>query len=169
MNKLASLALAAAGLTHLILVPEHYAHAQAHGLFFLFAGLAEIAWAMAFLRFPTRPVYYAGLALAGGMVVLWVVTRYLPAPFEHEMGVIDLGGIVCKLSELAGIVAMIAIAAQGRIAGLAKQSVARAAGTALLLAFSVAAVTYSVSSLVEPLFPSLAEPGEFIEGQHDHD
>jgi len=173
MNKLASIAIAAAGVIHLVLAPQHYAHAPAHGIFFALAGIAEIAWALAFLRYPTQPMYYTGLALAGGLVVLWIITRYLPAPFEHEMGVIDLGGIVCKLSEITGIAALVAIAAQGRIAGMAKHSVARMAGTALLVAFSVGVVTYEVSLAIEPFFPSLAGEGNHeeehqeLEG-HDH-
>jgi hypothetical protein len=168
MNKLASLTIAAAGAIHLILAPQHYAHAPAHGIFFAIVGLAELAWALAFLRYPTQPMYYAGLALAGGLVVLWVITRYLPAPFEHEMGVIDLGGIVCKFSEMVGIVALVGIALQGRIAGLARHSLARLAGTALLLALSVGAVTYSVASWAEPLFPSLAGKG-YHEGEEHHE
>ena len=163
MNKIASLAIAAAGVIHLILAPQHYAHAPAHGIFFALAGVAEIAWAILFLRYPAQPMYYSGLALAGGLVVLWIITRYMPAPFGHEVGLIDMGGIACKLSELAGIVALVAIAAQGRIAGLAKHSMARIAGTALLLAFSVGVVTYEVSLAVEPFFPSLVGEGHHEE------
>ncbi len=39
-----------AGVLHLYVVRDHWAHAPAHGLFFLTAGVLQIAWSIAFLR-----------------------------------------------------------------------------------------------------------------------
>ncbi|HLD93153.1 MAG TPA: hypothetical protein VI703_03015 [Anaerolineales bacterium] len=167
MKVVASIAIAIAGYIHIYLAPQHYAHAPAHGIFFAVAGLAEIAWAVGFLRWPSRPFYYAGLAMAGGLVALWVVTRYLPAPFGHEVGAIDAGGIASKLGEMVGILALVALATQGRILGLAKQSFGRLLATAVLLGAAAGVVTYGVSRAVEPLFPFLAE-AENGEPAHEH-
>jgi hypothetical protein len=170
MNKLASITIAFAGLVHAFLAPEHFAHAPAHGIFFAVVGVLEIAWAYLFWRSQDEKVYYAGLVIAGGLVVLWIITRYLPAPFEHEVGIVDIGGIVCKVSEIVGILALVALAAQGRITGLTKRSLAQNAAMALFIAFSVGVVTYEVSLAAQPLFPSLAGEGhhEEDEPQHDH-
>jgi cell division protein FtsW (lipid II flippase) len=171
MKRIAPIAVAIAGAIHLILAPEHYAHAPAHGIFFLIVGIAEMAWAVMFLDKPTRSNYYIGLALSGGLVVLWAITRVLPAPFHGEVEAIDLGGIACKVSELTGLFALLVMAAQGSIVGLGKQSLTRLAGVAVLIASAVAGITYGVSRAAEPLLPSLS--ASHHEGEHevlpDHD
>jgi len=75
IKRLASLAIGAAGLIHLVLAPEHYAHAPAHGIFFALAGIAEILWALAFLRWPIEGIYYVGIVLAGAMIVISGLAR----------------------------------------------------------------------------------------------
>jgi hypothetical protein len=42
MISIITIAIAIAGLIHLVLAPAHYAHAPAHGVFFALAGMAEI-------------------------------------------------------------------------------------------------------------------------------
>jgi len=156
MNQIASSAIAFAGLIHIFLAPQHFAHAPAHGSFFAVSGAAEIIWAILFLRKPTERMYYIGIMLAGGLIILWAVTRVLPAPFEHEVGAVDLGGIVCKLSELVGLFTLIALAAQGRIVGLTKRSFGRLFSEAIIVAFFVAFLTYIAGHEFEPLMPFLA-------------
>lgn len=165
MNRIATFAVAVAGVVHLIVAPEHYAHAPAHGIFFVVVGLAEIAWAIIFLRQPTQQVYYAGLLLTGGLLVLWAVTRIVPAPFHGHAEAVDLGGIVCKLSELVGLAALVLVAAQGGIAGLGRQAFVRLAAVAVLLSVAAGALSYGVGRAAEPLFPSLF--GESAEHHHD--
>ncbi len=160
LNRVASFAIAFAGLIHLVLVPEHYAHAPAQGIFFAVAGIVEIVWAILFLRKPTENMYYIGVALAGGLIVLWGVTRVLPEPFAHEIGEIDLGGIVCKVSEMVGVVALLMLAAQGKIAGIIKRSFGRLLSEALLVSFFVAFLAYVAGHEFEPLMP-------FLAGEHE--
>jgi hypothetical protein len=173
LSRIPALAIALAGAIHLGLTPQHFAHAPAHGIFFAAAGIAELAWAALFLRRPTKQVYYAGLALAGGLVALWALTRVLPAPFHGTAEPIDLGGIVCKISELAGLGALLMIAAQGGIAGLGRQSLSRLAATAFLLSAAAGAAGYGLSFAAEPLFPSLAgeahSEDEHHEDGHEHE
>jgi hypothetical protein len=171
--RIPALAIALAGAVHLVLAPQHFAHAPAHGLFFAAAGAAEIAWAILFLNRPTKQVYYAGLALAGGLVALWAITRVLPAPFHGTAEPIDLGGIVCKISELVGLGALLMIAAQGGIAGIRRQAIGRLAGMAVLLAAAAGGLGYGLGFAAEPLFPSLAgdahSEDEHHEDGHEHE
>jgi copper(I)-binding protein len=158
-------AIAIAGLIHLILAPAHFEHAPAHGIFFALAGAAEILWAVAFWRRPSQPLYYAGLALAGGLIVLWALTRLAIPPFEHEPGPVDASGLVCKLSELAGFISLIALAAQGQISNIAGKPAWRLAGIALGLALLSGLALYGIGRAAEPLLSSLASPGEHAEGE----
>lgn len=175
MNRIASVAIGAAGIIHILLSPQHYAHAPAHGAFFMVAGIAELAWAFTFIKQPTKQVYYAGLVLAGGLIVLWVITRLIPAPFHDNPESIDVGGIVCKISELIGLGALLMVAAQGGILGLGKQTFARLFGVALLLSLAAGIVSYGAGRAAEPLFPSLweAQIGDHHDGvehgDHDHE
>jgi hypothetical protein len=165
MNRIATFAVAAAGVIHLIVAPQHYAHAPAHGIFFVVVGLAEIAWAIIFLGQPTQRVYYTGLLLTGGLLVLWAVTRIIPAPFHGHAEAVDLGGIVCKISELVGLAALLLVAAQGGIAGLSKQAFVRLAAVAVILSLAAGALSYGIGRAAEPLFPSLF--GESAEHHHE--
>jgi hypothetical protein len=168
MNRLASFAIGAAGLVHLVLAPQHYAHAPAHGIFFAMAGLAQIVWAVAFLRQPTAQMYYAGLALAGSLIVLWGFTRVFPAPFHDTPEAVDISGIICKISELVGLGALLVLAAQGGVLGLAKQTTARLAAIALLLAAAGGLLSYGIGRAAEPIFPSLFG-AEHNDADHSHE
>jgi copper(I)-binding protein len=150
------LAMVAAGVIHMVLAPDHYSHAPAHGIFFAIAGAVEMLWAIAFWRRTSRGLYAAGLAIAGGLIVLWAITRFAPAPFEGEPGLVDAGGILCKLSELAGFGALVGLALQGQVAGSARQSNGRVIASALALALISGIAAYGLGFAAEPLFPSLA-------------
>jgi hypothetical protein len=153
---LASLTIAFAGITHAYLAPEHFAHAPAHGLFFAVSAVVEIAWAYIFFRRQDEKTYYAGLMIAGGLIILWAATRVLPAPFEHEVGVVDLGGVICKTSELVGMAALLILASQGKIAGIAGRTFGRLLAEGVILSFFVASLTYVAGHDFEPLMPFLA-------------
>jgi hypothetical protein len=169
MNRIASLSLAFAGIIHLVLAPQHFSHAPAHGIFFAVAGVAQIIWAYAFWRKPTERLYYVGLGLAGGLVVLWVMTRLLPAPFHHHPEAVDFGGIACKISELVSFGALLALAAQGSIVGLRKQTTLRLLGVAVVLSVVAGGVTYVAAKAAEPLFPSLNAAGHEDDGEHQEE
>ena len=157
LNKVAAYSIAFAGLIHLYLAPHHYSHAPAHGIFFVVAGVAELVWAYLFLRMrkPSENMYYIGIMLVGGLIVLWGVTRIIPAPFEHEIGPIDLSGVITKLSEIVGLVALLMLAARGKVTGI-KRSFGRLFSEALIVAFFVAFGIYIAGHEFEPLMPFLA-------------
>ncbi|MEX2162076.1 MAG: hypothetical protein WD751_09190 [Anaerolineales bacterium] len=165
MTRLASLAIAAAGVIHLIIAPEHYAHSPAHGILFAMAGVTEIAWALAFLRWPTERMYYVGISIAGALIALWALTRFIPMPFEHEIGEVDLAGVLCKLSELIGLGALLILASQGRIAGLARRTFVGFMGEAIILGAFFGIGAYMVAHEVEPYLPFLGGEIHSEEGE----
>ncbi|GAB4441591.1 MAG: hypothetical protein Fur0044_38050 [Anaerolineae bacterium] len=173
------LTIALAGLVHLIIAPAHYAHAPAHGIFFAIAGLIQCAWAVAFWRRSSLALYRVGLAVSGGLVVLWLLTLALPAPFGgHDAGSIDTPALVCKVSELVGLIALVALVMQGgqwAISG--KLSAPRLLGEAVIVSLLVGAVFFGAGKAAEPLFPQWQHGVEHAHeetdspaehGEHDH-
>lgn len=152
---ISTLAIALAGVIHLGLAPEHYVHAPAHGIFFVLAGLAEIIWALIFWRRPSAGLYYAGLVLGGGLVVLWILTRLMTSPFEYEPGPIDVSGLITKLCEITGLVSLLMLAVQGHIAGLTRERIPQMIGIAIGLALISGIGAYQIGLAAEPLLPGL--------------
>ncbi len=159
---------AIAGLIHLLMAPEHYGHAPAHGLFFVVVGILEILWAFLYWRRPTPRLYYLGIALAGGLLVLWGITRILPAPFESTSAPVDASGLVCKLCELAGAAALVTLVIQGQVEGFRNTAAARTIGFALLIALMSGLFLYGIGLAAEPLFPTLAGSGHGTEEGEAH-
>jgi peptidoglycan/LPS O-acetylase OafA/YrhL len=62
-----------AGIIHLWIIPEHWAHAPAHGLFFLLVGIIQIVWGIAVWRNPSTRLYYIGVMMAGWLIVLFSI------------------------------------------------------------------------------------------------
>ncbi|MBI4674939.1 MAG: copper chaperone PCu(A)C [Chloroflexi bacterium] len=160
MRNVPILAIFLAGVIHLAVAPVHYTHAPAHGIFFALAGAAEIFWALAFWRRPSTRLYYVGLAVAGGLVILWAVTRVLIQPFEHEPGPLDAGGLVCKGCELVGVVMLAILALQGRLSGVEKRSPLRLVGQPLAMALVVGVGSLGMGYGLEPYLPTLASQEE---------
>lgn len=90
-----------AGVLHLMVVREHWAHAPAHGLFFLVAGLFQIGWSIAFLRSNSETLGRLGFVAALVLVLLWAITRLIPVPFGHGPEEVDTPGVATKLCEVA--------------------------------------------------------------------
>ncbi len=164
--------IALAGLVHLLIAPLHYAHAPAHGIFFAVAGLVQCAWAVAFWRKPGPILYRLGLTLSGGLVVLWLLTLVLGAPFGgHELSNVDANAIVCKISELAGLVSLLALAVQGgQLAAIGKLSMPRLASEALIVSMLAGVVFFGLGKFAEPLFPQWQHGVEHAaeHGEHEH-
>lgn len=72
----------AAGILHLVVAPEHFAEHIGQGLFMVTAGFLQVLWAVWFLRRPSLRSYAAGVALALGCIVVWVVATYVRPPFQ---------------------------------------------------------------------------------------
>jgi len=169
MRSIPIMAIALAGLIHLAVAPMHYAHAPAHGIFFAAVGIVEILWALAFWRRPLPGLYYVGLAAAGGLVVLWAITRALPAPFGHGPEAIEAGGLVCKVSELTGVIALGMLALRGQLPGIARRPAWRVAGEALALALIMGWGSWGVGYAATLWWPALGPQEAVLHEGHAHD
>jgi YtkA-like len=151
----AAVLLSVAGALHVGAAPQHWGHSPAHGLFLTAIGLAELAWATMFWRGPSRSLGAAGAVLAGGSIVLWAITRVLPAPFGHGpegVGVIDSAS---KLPEVLVLgILFLEVVREPR-----NSSWARAASL-LGVALAAGTVTFLLATAAEPALPWLA-------GDHD--
>lgn len=163
----AAVLMVIAGLTHWVIVPIHWTHAPTHGLFFGLMGLTQIAWGIAFWRNPSAALVRVGVILAGGLLTLWVITRLLPAPFEHTPGPIDVFGLICKAAEFLGIVMLAAIVVAGTTSREMKLSAWRTVGVLMLGAILSGGVAYGVGHAVEPVIPSFNGGGGHQEGGAD--
>ncbi|OGO32787.1 MAG: hypothetical protein A2Z16_03660 [Chloroflexi bacterium RBG_16_54_18] len=168
LKKIPVITFLAAGLIHLFLAPEHFEHSPAHGIFFIVAGLLEILWALLYWRRPSSHLYNLGIALAGGLVVLWALTRIVIPPFEESPAPVDLSGMVCKLCELAGAAALVTLALQGQVDGFRSTTAVRIIGRGLLLAIVSGLSFYVIGLAAEPLFPALAGSGHGAEDGETH-
>lgn len=154
-----------AGIIHLVLVPRHIEHAPAHGLFFLVVGLAQMIWGIMAWRQPAFRLYYIGAVMAGWLIFLYGVTRWLPAPFSHGPEAIETIDIVCKLCEGIGMISLLILIFQGLVFHASRFTAWRTISAILLISFLAAFVTYGVARAAEPILPWLA--GRVEEHHHD--
>ncbi|MEM7127193.1 MAG: DUF411 domain-containing protein [Chloroflexota bacterium] len=107
MKQIAVLALAIAGIIHLYISPNHYSHAPAHGIFFALSGTAQVVWAIAAFVRTNRTIYYTGVALSGGLVVLWLLTQVWTPPFSEMAEPVDIWMILSKAAEVIAFFALV--------------------------------------------------------------
>lgn len=168
LERSAALLIAFAGVVHLIIVPMHWAHAPAHGLFFAVVGIAEIVWSVAAWRRPSTLLYGIGLIGAGGLVVLWTITRVLPAPFGHGPESVETFGIICKLSEGVGMVVLALMISQQTVVRAGRSAAWRTTGSLVVVALLIGFLMYGVARASEPALPWLASPTEH-DLEHHHE
>jgi hypothetical protein len=162
-----ALMTALAGLLHLWIIPEHWAHAPAHALFFLVVGIAQIIWGIAVWRQPSTKLYYVGVSMAGWLIVLYAITRWLPAPFGHGPEQINSISLACKLCEVLGMITLAILIFQGLLLKDGRLAAWRTITLIVLFSFVAALATYGVARAAEPIFPSLSAPA--AEQHHDED
>ncbi len=163
---LAAAAIGAAGIIHFIVAPEHWEHAPAHGLFFIVVGVIELVWAVAIVWRPTLRLMQTGALLAGALIILWLITRALPAPFGHGPEEIDAGGLVCKLSELVGLVSAVIVIFRHVITDRGALAARRSLSVLMVVMILLGSTGYIVGRAIEPLAPQL---GASTEEHHDHE
>jgi len=112
IRTLSLLAMAAAGVLHLLAAPEHMTHMTAHGLALLVFGVLQLAWVAVAWRWWTRITMLAGVALSAGLVLLWAVLYTIPSSFAGHLAMharqFDWILIATKLLEGAASVLLIA-------------------------------------------------------------
>ena len=154
-------AIVAAGLLHLVVAGDHFAHSSEHanfsphGTIFVLIGAAQLAWAYAFWRGATTRLYWAGLALSGGVIVLWGLTQVVSVPMEPEPSPIDLPSVLSKASELIGFSALVALGWHGLHVPLARRAIRRRFSEAVVAAMVVGVVVWGTGHLAEDVVPGL--------------
>ena len=169
-------ALALAGVTHLLIVPEHFSHDLAHGTFFILIGIAQLVWAVSFGRYASPRLYWTGWAVSGGPIIVWVLAQLVLLPFAPAAEVLDPSVVVSKSSELIGFVALVALIGRGQLVAYTKWSVARSISGALVISLVFATGVWGSGHLAEVIFPELVRgqnqaPGLVNEAIHapDHE
>ena len=162
---LSALTTVLAGVIHLWIIPEHWEHSRAHALFFLLVGVAQIVWSVAVWRQPSTRLYYIGAGMAGGLIALYGITRWLPAPFTDGPEEISMIGIVTKVFEGLGMVALVILIFRDLNFRAGRLLARKAIALIILISFIAGFVTYGVALAAEPIFPGLSAPEE----EHHHD
>ena len=160
-----AIATIVAGIIHLVIIPDHWEHAPAHGLFFLIVGSLQVIWGVAVWRNPSERLYFIGVVMAGWLIVLYVLTRTMPAPFGHGPEEVSSIDIACKLCEALGMVTLAILIYQGTLMQSGRLLAWRAITVIVAISFLSAFVTYGLARAAEPMFPSLTAS----EHHHDHD
>ncbi|TAM38378.1 hypothetical protein EPN54_04320 [bacterium] len=143
-----------AGFLHLWIVPEHWEHTPAHGIFFLFLGIVQLVWVIFLLKGNSLFVQKLGMILAASSILLWVLTITLPAPFEDSREEVDAIGIAVKLFELASVIGLVNMM---RLTLGSKSRLIRVVVIQIILAFVIAVAAYTAGRASESLFPELRE------------
>lgn len=155
-----------AGLIHLVIVPDHLSHAPVHGLTFLAIGATQVLWAIAYVRLWRVPIlYWMGLGLSGGIVLLWVLTQLIMPPFAAEPEPVDVATIVSKCAEIAAFFSLLIFARRHQISRSSRHVIASAA------AFTLAVGTgmFFAGHAAELLFPQLAHDHSGLAHAHAND
>lgn len=152
----AALALGAAGAIHLALAPDHAAESAAAGVFFVVAGLAQLALAgLVATRRGGRAALVALLAVAVVLLSLYAASRALSLPGGLDREAVDAVGLLTKLLEVVGT-ALGAVALTGRPRHLPLDG-----------ARTLAVVTLTAALVARPAFglgPGLAQVAAALAG-----
>jgi hypothetical protein len=165
----AAILMLIAGIIHLIIIPHHWEHAPAHGIFMGIIGIAEIIWGVAFWRKPTNLLAQVGIIIAVGCITLWGITRIFPAPFGHGPEEVDASGLITKVLEWITTFSLIGII-QALPYPKRDYRVWRTVIAVILLAVFLGFGVYGVARASEPIFPWLtaSEIQEHEEHEHPH-
>ena len=163
MRLAASCCLLAAGWVHLAIAPDHFFHAPAHGLFFALAGVLQLGWGLLFLRWSGPRMRALGLALSGGLVVVWGLTQTVAIPFAPAPEPIEGSALLSKGLELAGFLLLLGLPV------VSASQVTRRLIAAVVAGGSV----WGAALAVQPLLPQLGHReeeagGHGVGGAHSH-
>jgi hypothetical protein len=96
-----------AALVHASVIGEHLRESWWSGVFFVATAIAQLAWAVAVLRRPGRPLLAAGAAGNGLVVAVWLVSRTVGLPVGPEPGVPETVGVPDALATAAELVVVL--------------------------------------------------------------
>lgn len=153
-RKIAIGAALTAGLAHLTVALGYYLHTPAQGIWLALVGLLEVAWAVGYWRQPTR-LRLVGQGLLGGLLVLWLLTLTVSAPFGAHVWPLDGAALLTKSAEGIGWLALL----WGEYDNSRRQpNRVRSwlpVGLAVAITLNVGVLGWIGGTAVEPLFPRL--------------
>ncbi len=165
-HQIVGICLALAGVIHLLIAPEHYAHSPAHGLLFGAIGIAQLGYVGLWWRRFGPALRLPGLLLSGGVVALWLLS-HLATPFAHGPHPVDWAAATTKLAETGAFLTLLRLdhaGAFGRRRGNPAALLARSAA----LCLGSGALVWGGALAAAPALPHLAEaPGHSHDG-HNH-
>ena len=149
----AAVMLGAAGAIHLALIGQHAQERLASGVFFAAAGTTELLLAVALWRTPgSRRTALAAAVVAGGLLVLYGISRLWNIPAFGGQEAVDALGLLTKLLELTGAVLAAAAAAGWSGPSIPPPLVVGATSLALALAarglFGLGAEPWQVAAVI---------------------
>src|SRR5207244_5910689 len=80
----AALLSAGAAAIHFVVIDMHFGEWWGFGSFFVATGVAQLAWAVAAIWWPTRALLWVGAIGNGLIVATWVASRTTGMPFGPE-------------------------------------------------------------------------------------
>ncbi len=151
IQKVGAVGAMLAGLSHITLQAFSHISLIPHALFFLSMGGAQIVWAYQFFKNPHRSHlhHYIGIAINGGFLGLWALTRFLPAPFIGEAEIIDFIGLAVALCEVVALWAIVTSQTKDEIF---KEMIV-AFSLMVLITFGVSSSIYTTGLIGEKIFP----------------
>ncbi|GEM_PF-1960208 len=148
-----------AGIIHLIVTPMHFGEAIAQGIFFAVLGTLQVVWGLWMYRRPTTGAWLAGIGLALGSIVLWVVAVTIRPPFQDAAEAPEPIAWVCEAVQALTLVALVGLAlARPRGAPSGASRAMPLLVAALLLGLIVGGGAYGAGLVGEKVVPGLAQP-----------
>lgn len=86
MTNFVAFCMLSAGILHFAATPERWKAHIIFGIFFIALGIAQILYALALVRRPSRKIFLFGVLFNTGLLLLWLLTQTLPnlAGVSHE-------------------------------------------------------------------------------------
>lgn len=153
------------GAIHIIIAPEHYAHAPAHGLFFGAIGLMQMAYAIARWRYPRSYLRMPGFFLSGGVIFLWFLTHLFSVPFASAPHPLDWAAIYSKLFEGTAFLSLLGRDFKGFRQACMPRFALRLLGT-IVLSCGAGLILWVGALMLAPSLSFLAEVPEGHDGHH---
>ena len=138
----AGLAMAGAGLLHLVLAPAHAEHSVPHATALFLVGVIDIVWAATWASRQSARVLWSGLFLTLLTIGLYTISRFLPLPFEGHPEEVEPLGLTTQTLEALAFVSLATVLFVAR--GVGRW---RALATCAGLAFASSWIVFGAASL----------------------
>lgn len=156
----ALIALTVAGAVHLLAAPDHVQHMTIHGVFLLGVGIAQLSWVLVALKWQTRAVALAGIALSGGILLLYFLLYSIPSPFPGHLALHartpDWTVAVTKAAEAIACVLLVWLLIDTPRIARGTPHWLRAVMSAMIASVAIGLSLWFAASVVEAVFPSIS-------------